>query len=97
MLYGKWRGSNPSQIPGMHLWFYSNDHTPPHFHAKRRGQWELRVNFQERGQAMLEVKWRKSSTTPISAADRKTLRQMVEKHRYDILKEWEQKVSHRES
>jgi hypothetical protein len=34
-------------IAGMKLWFYSNDHEPPHFHAKRNGEWEMRVKFLE--------------------------------------------------
>ena len=33
------------EIPGLTLWFWSNDHEPPHFHAKRRGEWEVKVHF----------------------------------------------------
>jgi len=80
-------------IAGLKLWFYSNDHEPPHFHAKRNGEWELRVNFLEKGEAMLEIKWRKSKKTAIPARDRKRLVEMVESHRLEILKEWEQKVN----
>jgi hypothetical protein len=29
------------EIPGLYFWFWSDDHDPPHFHAKRRGEWEL--------------------------------------------------------
>ncbi|MGN6726648.1 MAG: DUF4160 domain-containing protein, partial [Tepidisphaeraceae bacterium] len=32
-------------IPGITCWFWPNDHKPPHFHAKRNGQWEVRVYF----------------------------------------------------
>ena len=30
-------------IPGLDLFFNSLDHLPPHFHARRRGEWEIRV------------------------------------------------------
>ena len=39
------------------------------------------------------MKWRKSKKTSISAKDRKSLVQMVERHRLQILREWEQKVN----
>jgi len=80
-------------IAGLKLWFYPNDHEPPHFHAKRKGEWELRVSFLEKGEAMFEIKWRKSKKTAIPARDRKRLMEMVENHRLEILKEWEQKVN----
>ena len=34
-------------VPGVECWFYSNDHRPPHFHARRRGEWSVRVFFLE--------------------------------------------------
>jgi hypothetical protein len=77
----------------MRLWFYSNDHEPAHFHAKRRGQWELRVRFLEEGNAMFEMIWRKTKKITISAQDKAVLTEMVESHRLEILKEWEQKVN----
>lgn len=79
-------------IAGLKLWFYSNDHEPPHFHAKRKGEWELRVKFLEQGEALFEMKWRKSRKTRVSAQDRKSLKEMVEEHRFEILQEWEEKV-----
>ena len=79
-------------IAGLKLWFYSNDHEPPHFHAKRKGEWELRLKFLETGEAMFELKWRKSPKTAVSAQDKKKLIEMVEKHRFEILQEWEEKV-----
>jgi hypothetical protein len=80
-------------INGLDLWFWPNDHDPPHFHAKRKGEWELRVKFQESRENMLEIKWRRTKKTSISTRDRKSLAEMVEKHRLEILKEWEQKVN----
>jgi hypothetical protein len=84
-------------ISGMQLWFYSNDHEPPHFHAKRRGEWEVRVKFLEDGDAMFEIKWPKSKKSIVPAQDRKKLREMVKLHRFEILREWEQKVNPHES
>jgi hypothetical protein len=43
--------------PGLKLWFYSNDHEPPHFHAKHTGQWEVKVYFLEDADRMFEAQW----------------------------------------
>jgi Domain of unknown function (DUF4160) len=78
-------------IDGIALWFWSNDHTPPHFHAKRAGQWEICVNFLESSTGkMFEVVWLKCKEVP--RADTKLLEKMVNAHRADLLKEWESKV-----
>jgi len=44
------------EIEGLFCWFWPMDHEPPHFHAKRNGEWEIRVKFTEQGAAMFEVK-----------------------------------------
>jgi len=31
------------EIDGLDLWFNSSDHLPPHFHARKPGEWEVRV------------------------------------------------------
>ena len=48
-------------IPGLDLVFLSDDHWPPHFHAKRRGEWEIRVYIQTTTKADLhyDLKWPK--------------------------------------
>ncbi len=33
------------QITGCRCWFYSDDHSPAHFHASSPGEWEVRVYF----------------------------------------------------
>lgn len=81
-------------VPGVTLWFYSDDHEPPHFHAKRKGKWEIRVRFLEEGEAMFDLKWRKSAKTVVSNQDKKDLAKQVQKHRLEILREWERKVKH---
>jgi hypothetical protein len=79
-------------IAGMQLWFYSNDHEPPHFHARRKGEWEYRVRFLESVNEMFELV-SSMKKAQMSKADREKLRKMVETHRMEILQEWEQKVS----
>lgn len=74
------------QSPGLKLWFYSNDHEPPHFHAKRAGQWEVRVHFLEEAARMIEVKWQ---TTAPAAKVLKSLTSLAEQHREALLAEWE--------
>ena len=77
-------------IGGVHLWFWSNDHNPPHFHAKRNGKWEVRVYFMEESAVtMLDVKWGGKAFTK---ADKKVIEEMVVAHRQEILEEWETKV-----
>lgn len=76
-------------VAGIELWFWSDDHNPPHFHAKRAGQWEVKVKFLESGSGMLEVVWAKKA---MSKQDRRQLIVEVESHRQEILKEWEAKV-----
>jgi Domain of unknown function (DUF4160) len=79
------------KIDGVELWFFSNDHLPPHFHAKRKGQWELRVKFLEfSASEMFEVVWLKGKAVP--RADTKLLEKMAMRHRADLLEEWENKV-----
>jgi Domain of unknown function (DUF4160) len=78
-------------IGGIELWFFSNDHLPPHFHAKRKGQWEVRVYFLgSRTSEMFDVVWLKGKEVP--RVDTKLLEEMVTTYRVEILEEWESKV-----
>ena len=43
------------RIEGLKLWFWSQDHEPPHFHAKRAGEWEVKVQFMLAPANMIEV------------------------------------------
>ena len=59
-------------IAGTKTWFFSNDHLPPHFHAKRKGRWEVRVYFLESPTSeMFQVVWLKGKEIP--RADTKLL------------------------
>jgi hypothetical protein len=74
-------------IAGLYLWFPSNDHLPPHFHAKRRGEWEICVNFLvAAGDEMFRVVWMSGQ---LSKQDRKVLVEAVAEHRTELLREWE--------
>ncbi len=77
---------------GIYCWFNSQDHRPPHFHAKRRGKWHLRVWFIKPEGAMLERA--KELEGRISAKDRRLLQNMAALHRAELLQEWEQKVKY---
>jgi hypothetical protein len=78
-------------IAGIEAWFFSNDHLPPHFQAKRKGRWEVRVYFLESSTSeMFQVVWLKGKEIP--RADTKLLEEMVIAHRSEILEEWEGKV-----
>lgn len=78
-------------IPGIRLWFYSHDHRPPHFHALREGEWELRVFFLEADTEMIEIVWNSRSRAPIREI--KKLCAEARLHRRALLDEWHIKVN----
>jgi hypothetical protein len=74
------------RVPGLKIWFWSQDHEPPHFHAKREGEWEMKVHFLRVPGEMLELVW----------ADRRPPRRILqqlaclaEEHRLALLEQWE--------
>jgi hypothetical protein len=72
---------------GIELWFFPKDHLPPHFHAKRKGQWEVRVYFLEsRTDKMFDVVWLKGKE--VARVDTKLLEEMVTTYRIEIFEEW---------
>lgn len=77
-------------IGGIDLWFWSNDHTPAHFHACRLDQWEIIVRFMLCTEDKLDfdVVW---GSDP-SGGDRKVLLREVLARRVALLVEWETKV-----
>lgn len=74
------------KIPGLKCWFWSNDHEPPHFHATRDGEWEVRVFFMLPLDEMIEIEW---NTKAVSSAALKQLSSLTLKHRSELLLEWE--------
>lgn len=77
-------------IPGLDLWFNSNDHLPPHFHAEQPGDWEVRVLFLREPTEMIDVRWQNRSP---KASTLRELCDAAEVYRQQLLEEWEQKVS----
>ena len=77
-------------LPGIYCWFYSDDHRPPHFHAKKAGEWQVKVNFLLSEADMIECEWSKKS---ISGKHKRALIKMAVANRAVLLQEWEQKVN----
>ena len=77
-------------IDGIDLWFWSNEHAPPHFHAARVDEWEVTVRFMLCTQEALDfkVEWGDKPR----AKDLKALLGAVLHHRDALLVEWETKV-----
>ena len=78
------------EIEGLEAWFWSNDHDPPHFHIKRAGEWELKVNILAGTDAMFELQW---GSFPRAKVCRQ-IAQQVTAHRALLLLEWQSKVNH---
>ena len=75
------------EIAGLKMWFWSNDHDPPHFHAKRSGEWEVKVHLLFEPGDMVEIVW--SEKIPASRT-LKSLTALTEQHRAALLAQWEQ-------
>jgi len=75
-------------IAGLKLWFWPDDHEPPHFHAKRNGEWEYKINFLEDDAMMFEEYWT-NKKAGMSRQDKEQIIGMVNAHRLAILQEWE--------
>lgn len=79
------------RIAGLSLWFNSQDHLPPHFHAEKSGEWEVRVYFLRARNAMVDPCWARRKAPANRALER--LLTLTERHRHDLLQEWERKVN----
>lgn len=75
------------EIEGLKIWFWSNDHEPPHFHAKRSGEWEVKVSFLLPAEEMIELVWAEKKPTGKAL---KRLTVLAEEHRAALLAQWEQ-------
>lgn len=70
------------QIEGLKVWFWSHDHEPPHFHAKRAGEWEVRVHFLTQRSEMIEYVWAEKQP---SSSVLKNLTAFAEEHRAELI------------
>jgi hypothetical protein len=78
-------------LAGLELWFNSDDHMPPHFHAERPGEWEVRVYFLRDRADMCETRWTTRRGRP-SQGDLSRLAGLAEANRVALATEWELKV-----
>lgn len=73
-------------IEGIKLWFWSDDHDPPHVHAKKSGDWEVKVHFLLNPDQMMEIEW--TEKRPASRT-LNTICLLAEQHRVELLEQWE--------
>lgn len=73
-------------ISGVKFWFWSADHSPPHFHSKKAGLWEVRVHFLLEPDRMLEL----IGTATLPGKMRKEICDLAQKHREELLQQWEE-------
>lgn len=83
-------------LPGLDLWFNSSDHLPPHFHARRAGEWEIRVFFLLCREGHLERTTKWSDRRGVRRADLDALLEGALRFRVELLVEWEAKVGVRD-
>jgi len=74
-------------VAGLKMWFWSLDHEPPHFHAKRQGEWEVKAYFLQAPGDMVELVW--ADKKPEGRL-LKELARLAEEHRLELLEEWEE-------
>ena len=78
-------------IDGIKMWFWSDDHDPPHFHAKKSGgEWAVRVFFLLDPAEMIEVISKKGPSGKVL----KQLRTLAEEHRVALLEQCERNRGH---
>ena len=77
----------PFDIRGLKLWFWSGDHEPPHFHAKRQGEWEVKVSFLLEPGEMIEFV---GTGKEPGRSTVKEITRLAEEHRLELLEQWEE-------
>lgn len=80
-------------VSGLELWFNSDDHLPPHFHAEKPGRWEVRVLFLRDPAEMFDIVWPKFGSGKPSRRDLRELGKLAEERRLALLDEWHAKVN----
>lgn len=86
-------------IEDLQLIFRSSDHLPPHFHARKGAEWEIRVfidtSTRENG-LDYNYKFPKTISRKFRGLPKDKEQQLLEsviKYRRDLLVEWQMKVS----
>ena len=78
------------EVSGIELFFIPGDHWPPHFHARRPDEWEIRVLFMTCTEKTLDfqLKWPRNGEGP-SGSDQREIRALALAHRAALLEQWE--------
>lgn len=80
-------------IHGLEAFFRSNDHHPPHFHVKKKGEWEIRVYILTSTEKLhYSVKFPKNKKQFPSSKEEKSILDFVIKNREKLYLDWEAKV-----
>lgn len=84
-------------IAGLDLWFNTSDHSPAHFHARKPGEWEIRVNILATTSERLvwSFKWPRRGAS-VSTRIQKSLRDATVACRTALLAERDEKVLRQE-
>ena len=84
-------------IDGYQIFWYSNDHDPPHFNIEKKGHWAIRVKFTLSNDKNLEfdIVWQNQTRGP-SSKEQRLFRKYIKKHKEHLLKEWEIKICKRD-
>jgi len=77
-------------VDGLVMWFWSEDHLPPHFHVKKTGEWEITVSILQttEGALAFESKW---GSGPSGRLQVQLARNVVE-NRDALYREWSRKT-----
>jgi hypothetical protein len=86
------------QIAGLDLWFNPDDHAPPHFHARKPGEWIVKVDIESSSEKNLvfQVVWCRG-VRRVLGAYRRRLAHEVAVHQEKLVAEWEQRVHEKET
>jgi hypothetical protein len=79
-------------VAGVELWFNSNDHLPPHFHAEKAREWQVRVFFLRDPSDMTEIVYSRRSRRP-SKSDLKEIVQQAAARRFALYSQWQTVVN----
>lgn len=78
-----------NQIDGILIFFFSNDHAPLHFYARKAGEWEIKVYFNDTVMTY-DIKWR--TRTGPSKSEMYLIAEYVKTHRENLQIEWKKFV-----
>lgn len=84
------------ELDGLDLWFNSNDHLPPHFHAEKPSEWQVVVRFLRDGDDMFDVVWPKNPKKKGGGPRKAELQRIAGAtvaHRAALFEQWERVVA----